>query len=170
MGALHHTLLVAPNLPATWRHARLRNVPLGGLRLDVEFTRRPGHLLVQGRSQRPAAFCLVPRGVLAEVACPEAQASERQIELPLPAVELELAHQLPLAGSATSQLKVVSERWTPKGLELEFEALAQSTYDLPVRLNRPNVRIRGAELTGDTLRVRFEGAAGYPLLSVSLTW
>ena len=72
-----------------------------------------------------------------------------------PAVELELAHQLPLAGSATSQLKVVSERWTLKGLELEFEALAQSTYDLPVRLNRPNVRIRGAEPTGDTLRLRF---------------
>jgi len=60
--ALHHTLLVAPNLPAMWDHARLRNAPLGGLRLDVESTRRPGHLLVQARSQRPAAFCLVPRG------------------------------------------------------------------------------------------------------------
>ena len=87
-----------------------------------------------------------------------------------PAVELELAHQLPLAGSATSQLKVVSERSTLKGLELDFEALAHSTYDLPVRLNRPNVRIRGAEPTGDTLRLRFEGAAGYQRLSVSLTW
>ena len=81
-------------------------------------------------------------------------------ELPLPPVELELANQLPLPGSVTSQLKVVSGRWTAKGLELEFEALAHSTYDLPVRLNRPNVRIRGAELTGNTLRLRFEGAAG----------
>ena len=32
------------------------------------------------------------------------------------------------------------------------------------------VRIRGAELTGDTLRVRFEGGAGYQRLSVSLRW
>jgi hypothetical protein len=101
---------------------------------------------------------------------PARKVSERQIELPLPAVELELAHQLPLAGSATSQIKVVSEQWTAKGLELEFEALAHSTYELPVRLNRPNVGIRGAGLTGDTLRVRFEGVAGYQGLSVSLTW
>lgn len=90
--------------------------------------------------------------------------------MPLPAAELELAHQLPLAGSARSELKVVSEQWTAKGLELEFEPLAHSTYELPVRLNRPSVRIRGAELTGDTLRVRFEGVAGYQRLSVSLTW
>jgi hypothetical protein len=55
-------------------------------------------------------------------------------------------------------------------LELEFEALAHSTYDLPVQLNRPNVRIRGAELTGNRMRVRFGGAAGYQRSSVSLTW
>jgi hypothetical protein len=168
--ALRHTLRVAPNLPATWDHARLRNVPLGGLRLDVEFTGQLGHLLVQARSQRPAAFCLVPRGAPPQAACPAAQASGRQIELPLPAVELELPHQLPLPGSATSQLKVVSERWRTNGLELEFEALAHSTYDLPVQLNRPNVRIRGAELTGNRMRVRFGGAAGYQRSSVSLTW
>jgi len=32
------------------------------------------------------------------------------------------------------------------------------------------VCIRGAELTGETVRVRFEGVAGYQRLSVSLTW
>lgn len=87
--ALQHTLRVAPNLPAAWDHARLRNVPLGSLRLDVEFTRQGGHLLVRARSERPAPFCLASSNTNQEHACPAAEATERQIELPLPAVEVE---------------------------------------------------------------------------------
>jgi hypothetical protein len=68
------------------------------LRLDVEFTRRP----VTSRFKPVRSF--QPRSVSFRGAhCPRRRAQRRRrwsgkIELPLPAVELELAHQLPLAG------------------------------------------------------------------------
>ena len=167
--ALGHTLRLAPHLPATWDQARLRNVPLGELRLDVEYRRQGGRLVMRARADRAAAFCLAERAA-PEPVCGDEKVAERQIDLPLPPVEIEPPHGLPLPGSQTAQLKIVSERMQPNRLDLELEASAGSAYDLPVRLNAANVRVSGAELAGGVLRLRFAGNAGYQRVSVRFTW
>src|SRR4029077_8278168 len=45
--APNRVLRVAPNLPADWGRARLHNVPLGNSRLEVEFSREAGRMVVR---------------------------------------------------------------------------------------------------------------------------
>jgi hypothetical protein len=75
-----------------------------------------------------------------------------------------------LAGARTEQLKVLDERRPANRLEVDFEAIGDSEHLLQVRFNRPGVRIAGAQLSGDQLRIHFPPGGGYQRASVSFTW
>ena len=168
--AAHHTIRLAPHLPESWQSARLRNVPLGDSRVDLEMTREGDHLVVQGRLAKPEKICLVPQTAARDQDCTEAPAAKREIAIPLPAVEIGLPSDLPLPGSATAQLKAIDEHPDANRYEVTFEAPGGSAYDLPVRLNRQGVRVSGAELAGSALRLRFPEGRGYERAKVAFTW
>lgn len=165
--APNRVLRVAPNLPAAWDRARLHNVPLGDLRLDVEFMREADRLVVRARSASPEVVCLVSR---LDQPCREPASVLHELVVQLPAVEISTPSGLPLPGSRTSQLKVIGERRADNYFEADFEAPGGTEYDLPVRLNRPNVRASGAELSGSRLHLRVPAGDGYQRTSVRFTW
>ena len=161
------TLRVAPHLPAAWNTARLRNVRLGDSRFDIEFTREASGLRVRALSETPQTLCLVSE--LGDRPCENAASRSHEKVLPLEPVELGVPAELPLPGSATRQLKVVSETREANRYAVDFEAPAGSAFDLFVRHNG-DVRCTGAELSASTLRLRFPKGDGYQRLSVVFTW
>ena len=167
---LHRTLRVAPNLPATWDHARLRNVPFGDSRIELEFTRQAGRLTVRATSAAPEIVCLVAQSAPRDQTCSERPSKAHELVLQLPGVEVGIPAEIPAAGANTSQLKVIDERGAENRFDVEFEAPGGKTYDLPVRLNRSNVRASGAELAGSRLHLKFPAGSGYQKLSVHFTW
>jgi glycogen debranching enzyme len=93
------------------------------------------------------------------------------LRLPLPAVEVSMAHGLPPRGSRTAQMKVVDETRDSHSLRLELEGMTGSQATFTVRRNAAvTVHVEGAELTGDALRVRFDGGSGYQTTVVTLRW
>lgn len=168
--ALHRTLRVAPNLPAGWDRARLHNVPFGDSRIELEFTREADRMIVRARSASPQIVCLVPQTAPREQLCREPAKVEHELVLELPAVELGVISALPIAGSQTAQLKVIGERPSSNRFEVDFEAPGGSEHELLLRLNRPNVRLSGAEMAGSRLRLRFPEGRGYQRTSVTFTW
>ncbi len=168
--ALHHTLRLAPNLPATWSHAALRNVPVGGTRVDLEYDRMQDSLLVRARSAKPEALCLAAQDAPRDRNCDATAQTIHELKLQLPGVELELPHSLPPPGSETVGLKVVSEQRTASGMVVEFEAPGSAAYRLAVRLNKPHVSVKGGELAGDHLNIRMPAGPGYQRLLVTFAW
>jgi len=168
--ALHHTIRLSPNLPASWKTARLHNLPLGESRIDLEMSRQGDRLIVSAQSPSPQRICLVPQSAPRGQDCAEPAAAARQIAIPLPAVEVGVPGRLPLAGSPTAQLKVIDERREANRYELVFEAPGGAALELPVQLNRQGVRSSGAELAGSTLRLRFPAGDGYRRTKVVFTW
>lgn len=167
--ALHHTLRLAPNLPAQWDGAQLHNVPLGNARLEIEFTRRKDGLAVRARSSTPEPFCLLAETAPRDQPC-NAAGGAQELVLPLPPVEISIPDQLPLAGARTAQLKVVGELREAHRYAVDFEAPGGAEYDLPVRMNQPNMQSKGAELAGSKVRLRFPSGAGYQRVSVIFSW
>lgn len=168
--AAHHTIRLAPHLPEGWQSARLRNVPIGDSRVDLEMARDGDRLMVRARSAKPERICLVPQTAARDRDCAEAPATKREIAIALPPVEIGVPNGLPLPGAATSQLKAVDEHLDGNRYELTFEAPGGAAYDLPVRLNRQRVQASGAELAGSTLRLRFSEGRGYERVKVAFTW
>lgn len=168
--AVRHTVRLAPHLPAAWKSARLRNVPIGDSRVDLEMTREGDRLVVRARSAKPETICLVPQSAARDRNCAEAPAMEREIAIALPAVEIGIPSELPLPGSATAQLKAVDERLDANRYEVTFQAQGGTSDDLPVRLNRQGVQVTGAQLAGSKLRLRFPEAPGYQRAVVTFTW
>jgi hypothetical protein len=168
--ALRHTLRLAPNLPATWDRALLRNVPVGTARVDLELTRDSGRLLARARSAVPIVLCLAAESAPRDRECHSTAAAEHTLELPLPPVEVEVPHRLPPAGSDTGQLRVVSQHSSANRFDLELEGRAAASYELPVRLNRSGVRATGAQLAGGMLHAVFPADSGNQRLSVSFSW
>ena len=168
--ALNRVMRVAPNLPATWGRAQLHNVPLGDSRLEMEFVRDEERLVVRARSSSPQVLCLVTQTAPRDQPCRDTASAMHELVLQLPAVELGIPSALPLPGSRTSQLKVTGERRTDNYFEADFEAPSGTEYDLPVRLNRPNVHASGAELSGSRLHLRIPAGSGYQRTTVRFTW
>ena len=167
--ALHHTLRLAPSLPAAWDTAHLHNVPLGDARIDLDFARQGGQLVIRARSASPEV-CLVPQTAPRDHNCDATGAGAHELTLPLPAVEVGVPGALPLPGSRTVQLKAVGEQRDANRYALELEAPGGSEVGLPVRFNRTGVRVTGAEVAGSSLRVRFPAGDGYQRVSVVFTW
>jgi len=163
--ALRHTLRLAPHLPATWDHAQLRNVPLGDARVDLEFHREGAAMRVQAHSSANVCLALQssPRGR-------DCGAGNTELLIPLPPVELELEHVLPLAGSETSRVKVVGQRISESTADFDFEGQGGSAFDCPIRLNRSGVRVTGATMTGNRLQLVFPAGANPQRVSVRFTY
>jgi hypothetical protein len=168
--APRRTLRVAPHLPAGWDGARLHNVPLGNLRLELEYRREGGRLVVRASSASAEQFCLVAQDAARDFRCEGPAVSMREIALPARAVEIGIARELPMPGARTEQLKVVGERDGADRYEVEFEAPGGSRLELAARVNRANVRAIGGELAGDRLRLQFPPGDGYRRVSVVFTW
>jgi glycogen debranching enzyme len=168
--APQHTLRLAPNLPSGWDTAQLHNVPLGNSRIDLQFTRQKDRLLVRAKSAKSEAFCLVPQTAPRDQPCREPAATVHELVLPLPAVEIGIPSELPLPGSRTSQLKVIREQRTANRYAVVFEAPGGVEYDLPVRINQPNMQSKGAELAGSKVRILFPAGEGYQQATVIFSW
>jgi hypothetical protein len=162
--ALHRTIRLAPHLPAAWDKAALRNVPLAGSRVDLEFVREGERLRIRAHAASGETVCLAPQAASPTGPC------RAELVLPLPAVEIGMPAEFPLPGSATADLKAVGESRTANHLEVDFEAPGGSEQWLPVRLNRPKVQLLGGEIAGGKLHLRFPAGNGYQRRSVSFTW
>jgi len=164
--ALHHTLRLAPHMPASWSSAKLHRVPLGNYRIDLDFKRQGDHLVIQTRSDQPAAVCLVPQSAPRE----DCRTARPELRLELPPVEIDIPHGLPQPGARTQQLKVLAEERSSNRFTITLEAPGDSTYELPLRVNRPGLHLLGAEIAGDKLRVHFRAGPGYQREVSTLTW
>jgi Glycosyl-hydrolase family 116, catalytic region len=167
--ALHNSITVDPHLPADWDHAILRHVPVGRNMIDLSF-RRDGAFLVIGATG----------GNVKLLGGHEGQLKNGELRTPLPGVEVSIPNDLPLPGSRTSQLKVLSQSTDAQSLTLVLEAQGGSAYDLPLRLNgvRSPIHAEGASIRQTSasdrgvgsLHVVFPAGSGYQRQSVHITW
>jgi glycogen debranching enzyme len=173
--AVHRTLHLQPHLPASWDFAELRNVRVGDDLYGITLKREQNHLLATVRSEQPTVLCLNSQNGT----CNDRATTARTISLPLPPVEVSLAEQqLPEAGSVTSQPRVINESYQAEHLSLTLEGLAGTTVDLSLRRNptdqsgknAANLKIEGAEKTGDNLRVYFPPGSGFVSQQVRISW
>lgn len=160
-------LYVDPHLPADWDHAVLHNVPFGAITADIEFQRRAGKLMVRAATRNPETFCVAAD---LDSKCSPTAAPLHTAEIQEPAVELAIPTNLPEQGAETRQLKVLDEQLSSHQAVFRFEAQAQSAYNLPVRLNRPNITASGAQLSNGKLHLEFPAGTGYQLKTVTFTW
>jgi hypothetical protein len=167
--AANHTLRLAPHLPADWGHATLHNAPLGSTTIDLKYERSGDHLMVNATTRQPEALCLVLAGA-AERHCNASVSTSHSISIPLPPVELSIPGTLPAEGATTAQIKVLDENYSARQANFTFEAQAGSSYELPVRLHRAAVSVKGAEVTGDNLQMQFPKGSGYQIKTVTFTW
>ncbi|QMV18625.1 hypothetical protein GOB94_07955 [Granulicella sp. 5B5] len=153
--ALKHEVRVAPRLPADWDHAAVKRLRVGDSVVDVNY-KRDGAAMVVSLVQVSG-----PRVVLGSEA-----------RVPLPAVEVAIAHGLPMRGARTAQMKVLQATSSEHSLRLELEGVGGTTAVLQVRRNVAGavVRVEGGVLEGDVLRVRFADGGGYRTQVVMLQW
>lgn len=166
--APNHTVRVAPQLPASWDHARLRNVPLGSDRIDLEFDRRGQELAVRATSHGSTAFSLQPQ--TGSFAGDHPITGTQGLTLSLPPVEIEIPGALPQEGAITEQLKAIDEEITAQQATFTFEARGGSSYELPIRLNRTGISVKDGEIAAGKLRLRFPDGIGYQRRTVTFTW
>ena len=162
--ALQNRISVDPHLPAEWDHAELRHLPVGGSMIDLSF-KREGSVLVVRASGGSVQLSGAHGG---------------ELRVPLPTVEVGISHELPLPGSRTAQLKVLSQSEDAHSLTLQLEAEGGNVYDLPLRVNglRAAIQASGATVgqttAGNsglsTLHVGFPAGAGYQRQTVRVTW
>ncbi len=167
--ALNHTLRISPHLPADWEGAKLWNVPLGTSRVDIEYKRQGNQMIVSARSQTSGPFCLALQSS-PERACTGAQAADHTMAAPLDPVELAIPAELPSPGSETHQLKALEQTVEAHQETFTFQAQGGSSYDLKVRLNRPNISAEGGELGAGKLHLQFRKGSGYQIQTVSFRW
>ncbi len=158
--SLKQEIRVAPHLPADWDSAEVDGLHVGASVVDVRF-RREGRSLVVSLSA----------GSGSRVRLGGAFGDGSILRVPLPAIEVSLAHGLPLRGARTAQLKVLSETTDAHTMRLELEGMAGSLATLQVRRNgAATSRAEGAELEGGEMRVRFAEGSGYVTQVVTLRW
>ncbi len=160
-------LTVTPRLPAQWDEAKIMGVPVGQSRIGVEARRNGSVLSIRIGGEGSKNIKLQSRAAGARIA-------NGELRIPLPAVELGIAHGLPEAGAVTSQMKVLNQQESPRSLRLRLSAPANSYQTLFLRVNDPSIRLRteGAEVSANSaqLRVQFPSGVGYVEQAVSLSW
>jgi glycogen debranching enzyme len=161
--ALHHTLRVHPQLPASWEYANLNNVTIGAASFDIQFRKDHGKLLIDATSSEPQPLCLI---LTAAADCTPATARTHHLELNLPAFDVDPPQKLPPAGSATALPKILSK--SDDGFEIE--GLAGSSVSLDIRFVRAPSQIAGAVLDHGKLLVRFPSGEGYQRTTVRFTF
>ncbi|MGI8992634.1 MAG: amylo-alpha-1,6-glucosidase [Bryobacteraceae bacterium] len=161
--ALRHALRVHPQLPATWDSVSVRNVSVGASRFDLKLRRDRGKLIIEATSGEPQMLCLNT-----ESSCTSDR--NHRAELNLPAVEMELPHALPNAGAATRQSKVLSQIEQERSAIFELEGQGGESLEVPLRLNRENVKVSGGAIVSGKLRLEFPAGEGYRIRKTTFTW
>jgi len=167
--AKNRSLRLAPQLPAGWDRARLKNVPLGNTTIDLTYERRAGQWRVRATAKSPQVFCLAPQGT-PEQPCRTAPATMKEFLAPVKPVEISLPAALPEAGSETRQLKILDETYTAHDATFTLQARARSSYDLPVRLNRPHITVRGAQMSYGKLHIEFPESNADQTETIEFVW
>ena len=164
---LENTLTVTPSLPAEWDEAKILGVPMAQLRIGIEMRRQGSTLSVRLNGEESKTIKLASRAVGARI-------ENGELRIPLPAVEVGIAHGLPEAGAKTSQMKVLDQQQSPHSLRLRLSAPANSHQTLFLHLNDPNIHLRtdGAEVAADSaqLQTQFPPGTGYVEKVVTLSW
>jgi hypothetical protein len=166
-----HGLTVTPSLPADWDKAQLHHVPIAGSNVDLEITREGTTMMV--RPAGPSA----QQVVLASHAG-GAKWGGGILRIPLPAVEVALAHALPESGATTQQLKVIDQQSSANSLTLTLSGMANSHQTLLMRVNDTHAkpRIDGAQTPAPgnsslrSVEVQFGPGEGYVEKTVKFTW
>jgi hypothetical protein len=165
--ASDHMLTVTPNLPALWNDATISGVPLGDSRVGIKLHRNRTTLSVRFVSDAANDVKLASRAAGARLI-------NKELIIPLPAVEVSITCGLPEPGSVTSQMKVLDQRASTHSIWLRLSAPANTRQTLFLRVNdaKTHLRIEGAELSADfsELRLRFPAGAGYTKKEVRLSW
>jgi hypothetical protein len=160
-------LSVTPHLPATWADASLSEVPLGPERFGLSMRRSGRSLIVRLVGAKAESVHLISHAAGAKI-------EHAVLQIPLPAVEVGLAHGLPEAGARTAQLKVIDQQESARLLKLRLSAPGGSKQSLFVRVNDANVsvRVEGGQLSPDStqLAVVFPPGNGYTETTVRLVW
>ena len=167
--AQNRTLGIEPELPADWNRARLRNVHLGSTTVDLEFERSGAEIVIRAKTDRTESLCLVEH-IAADMPCKTRPGAVHTLTLSLKPVEVAIPASLPQQGSMTAQLKVLDEAFSTRQATFRFEAPGGSSYEFPIRLNRPNVRAEGGTISAEKLRVEFPKGSGYQRKIVSFSW
>jgi hypothetical protein len=165
----NRNLRLAPQLPADWERALLKNVPLGNTTIDLTYERQAGQWRVRAVAKSPEVFCLVSQSAPRQP-CRAAPASEREFFTPSKAVEIAIPATLPEEGADTRQLKILNEAYSAHAATFTIAAWGGSRYELPVRLNRQHVAVRGAEMFRDKLHIEFPGSNAYQIKTVEFAW
>jgi hypothetical protein len=152
---------VTPHIPADWNQAEVKRLRVGESVVDVSYKREGASMRISLRQVEG-----VP------VRLEGAPGDGTTLRLPLPAVEVSVGHGLPLRGARTAQMKVLSEKIEGRSLQLELEGLAGSQASLHLRRNDGAVtlKVEGAELVADEIRVSFGPGVGYVSKVVTLNW
>jgi hypothetical protein len=165
--AADNTLTVTPSLPAQWNEAKISGVPIAQSRVDIQLRRDGSTLSVRLTGEGSKAIKLRSRAAGSSV-------ENGELRIPLPAVEVGIAHGLPEAGAVTSKMKVLDQQASPDSLRLRLSAPASSNQVLSLRLNNPKIHLRtdGADVSADSmqLRIQFPPGAQFVEKVVTLSW
>ena len=170
---LLRVLHVAPQLPAAWDGAEVKNVMVGTDRFDVRMKRVGAAMEVDVVSEGPTMLCLQGASFFAEKTACTARAEVRhRLSVPLPAVEVGVMEERLEPGERTQGLKVLSQVLSGREMRLRVEAPAGSEKRLMVRKNGmvKALTVEGARMDGDQVVMGFAGGAGWVTKEVVLRW
>jgi glycogen debranching enzyme len=155
---VRHTIRVTPHLPADWPSAEVRQLHVGVSVVDVRYKRSKMAMIVSVTTESGPAVRF--------------EDGKDFMRVPLPGIEVAMAHGLPLRGARTEQPKVIEEGFTRNSLHLVIEGMAGSETTLALRRNDSALKplVEGAEMTGDQLRVRFPDGSGYVSQTIMVRW
>lgn len=155
---LKHTVKVRPQLPADWDGAEVDRLHMGESVVNVSY-QREGLAMVVRLQQVSGPAVQFAGGVDTQ-------------RVPLPAFEVAIGRGLPLPGARTAQMKVLDEMVGAHSLRLELEGMAGTEDVLKVRRNDAGaqLRVEGAEVVPEGVRVQFPAGSGYVSQTVTLRW
>ena len=173
--AATNTIFLNPHLPADWPGAQIHQLHVGTSICNLVYTREGGGLRVHVEAVSGSPVHLQrekepenrPVGLQSDT-----------VRFNLPAIEIDIPHQLPSAGSRTGQLKVLSQYEDGRSATLELEAEAGTNAQLHIRQNHPNLKLKAAgAVLGDSLAngltpltVAFPPGTGYQTQTIKITW
>jgi glycogen debranching enzyme len=166
--ALTHTVRLDPHLPATWDQTTVESLHVGDSTCSLIYERKGRELVVRAKTVKGEAVHL--KGAKDEALVAKDGSS---ISFPLPPVEVEAPHGLPLRGARTTQMKILSETQSAGSLHLELEAAGGAEVELRVRRNGAKLTVRaegGTMIADDRVRVRFPDGEGYRRQALILSW
>ncbi len=166
--AVSKQLLLNPHLPADWDHATLRNIQFGNTGVTLEMTRTGAGLNIEATTETPQTLCLATGRT--PKPCSAAPSKAHSLKLPLAPIELAIPALLPDPGEPTRQLKVTEERYEEHAATFSFEAQGGSAHSILLRLNRPGVRIDGAEIKNGKLLLQFPNGESYVKKTITFHW